>query len=453
VANYLTADEITTRLQTAASTSGNARTYGTCPNPTPGDAAHGIPSSNVPYVRIHSPSSPVTPRVGVLITGGVHAREWAPPEALVSFIEKLLGTGGTNPAQYGPFTQTSWSKALPAPSTTPIIYPPFTIDAITVRNIFQNVDLYIAPLINPDGHRFSRSSPRDVNKWWRKNRRGVTAPCLDDNGVDQGVGVDINRNFDIAWEFTTLYDTAFATNYIGTAATTCPGGPGGKPTDHRDGETFRGATKMNEPEVMNLDWLQQQGIQVFVDVHSHGPDIVYPWGIALADQTADPTENIHRTSLDGTRNKTYAEFISDITLDHHVALGGMMQQGIRETQTLDSRIDLSKVPREQRFTGEYQVGQSGAAMYVTTGACDDYHFSRQVQVGPGPTFPETLKSPELFAFTIECGSLAQGSFWPHRDFEFPKIERELHAAIWGILRFISSPQFGTPTSWSLPPGP
>lgn len=266
--SYLTADQITARLQAAAARPGHLCTFGTCPNATPGDSANGIAGRNPPFVEITSPTIPPNPRITVVVTGGVHAREWAPPDALVSFVEKMLDTKGTDPASYPLLTQrSSPSHPFPTSPDTPILYPAMIIDAPSVRRIFNNIDLYIAPLMNPDGREFSRL-PSSIFAWWRKNRRGTGPQCLDTIGNDQSVGVDVNRNFDIGWEFDTLYKSTFQSSIKATTVA-CPGP---STVQHDNGETFRGTTKMDEPEVKNIDWLQRQGdgARVFVDVHSSG---------------------------------------------------------------------------------------------------------------------------------------------------------------------------------------
>ncbi len=445
--SYLRADDITTRLQAAAARPENLCTFGTCPNATPGDPANNIAGRNPPFVEIHATTTPATPRTVVVVTGGVHAREWAPPDALVSFVEKMLDTKGTDPASYPLLTQNS-PPSLPFPTSpdTPILYPAFTMNARSVQRIFNNIDLYIAPLMNPDGREFSRM-PQSIVSWWRKNRRGNAGQCLDTLGNDQGIGVDINRNFDIGWEFTTLYASSFQSQ-IKAVATACPGPPTSN-VQHDAGETFRGSVKMDEPEVKNMDWLQKKGARVFCDVHSAGPRIVYPWGLANGNQSKFPKQNIKNQSLDGTRDGTYAEFVPTATLARMYVLGGRMQHCVRGTQTLDPRLDSAKDPSRQRFTGEYDVSSSGQGLYVAPGAGEDYHFSRQFTVNASST--EKAAPPELFAYTIECGSQAQGSFWPDRTFEFPKIEREVHAALWGMLSFIASPAFTLPITWPIGP--
>ena len=101
---------------------------------------------------------------GVLILGGVHAREWTPPDALVSLAADLLeayelGTG--------------------------LVYGGKWLSANEVRQVMETLNLFIYPCVNPDGRHYSQTN----DALWRKNRRPHP-----NNG--DCVGVDINRNFD-----------------------------------------------------------------------------------------------------------------------------------------------------------------------------------------------------------------------------------------------------------------
>src|SRR5436305_1081127 len=51
-----------------------------------------------------------------------------------------------------------------------------------IRDFVDRHDLWIVPVANPDGYQHSWSADR----YWRKNRR-------------DGHGVDLNRNFGVAW--------------------------------------------------------------------------------------------------------------------------------------------------------------------------------------------------------------------------------------------------------------
>src|SRR4051812_46704755 len=76
---YRTATQIESELRDLATAFPALCTFDFCPNQTVG-------GRRVPFVKISHPEAPTTPRIGVLILGGVHAREWAPPDALVGFV-------------------------------------------------------------------------------------------------------------------------------------------------------------------------------------------------------------------------------------------------------------------------------------------------------------------------------------------------------------------------------
>jgi hypothetical protein len=74
----------------------------------------------------------------------------------------------------------------------------YTLDHGRVEKIFDTLNIFVAPLINPAGRRFQQSAFRSAGVWanhphfaGRKNARGV---CL-------------NRNFDIGWKFKELFRT------------------------------------------------------------------------------------------------------------------------------------------------------------------------------------------------------------------------------------------------------
>src|SRR5687767_13492610 len=74
----------------------------------------------------------------------------------------------------------------------------------------QAGEIWIAPMVNPDGHEFSRTGP--ANRLWRKNRR-VNA--------DGSIGVDPNRNYGYMWgilDVPTSSHTPSDPTYVGPRA-------------------------------------------------------------------------------------------------------------------------------------------------------------------------------------------------------------------------------------------
>ena len=120
----------------------------------------------------------------VFITGGMHAREWAPPDVLLTLLDRLLRAYEAG----ADFVVPGFTDTAPARD---IVYAQAAIPAGDVKRIVDRLELNVLALINPDGRAFSQSSA--ANAMWRKNRRpgrpGSAPACT---------GVDLNRNFDLA---------------------------------------------------------------------------------------------------------------------------------------------------------------------------------------------------------------------------------------------------------------
>jgi len=146
----------------------------------------------------------------VLFLGCHHAREWISVEVPFLFGRRLCETYATDPA---------------------------------VRRLVDSAEIWIVPMVNPDGHDFSAQ----VYRYWRKNRRANT---------DGTFGVDINRN----------YGTAWGLDDVGSSP---------DPVD----EDYRGAAAFSEPEtqaVRNL--ILSREFSALISYHSYSQNIMYPWG-------------------------------------------------------------------------------------------------------------------------------------------------------------------------------
>jgi murein tripeptide amidase MpaA len=132
---YLNVDEIESALENLAGAYPAATQLITVPHRThEGRVSH--------VLRLGAAASG---RDGVLILGGVHAREWVPPDALIALAADLLeafdlGTG----LGYG-------GKSFAAGD---------------VRQLMHTMNVYVYPSGNRDGRQFSQSS----DPQWRKNR-------------------------------------------------------------------------------------------------------------------------------------------------------------------------------------------------------------------------------------------------------------------------------------------
>jgi len=166
------------------------------------------------------------PEKKILIIGGIHAREWIGVEVPFRLAEFLINGYQAEPQD-------------------PV-----------AKYIVENFEVWAVPMVNPDGHEYSRTNYR----FWRKNLR--------DNG-DYTWGVDINRNFNVGRD--------------GTSPE-----PIGRTSDWSGSDSYWGPYAQSEPETAAIVWLMiQKGFAAAIDFHSYSQLVMYPWGI-----TENPPPNV-----------------------------------------------------------------------------------------------------------------------------------------------------------------
>jgi carboxypeptidase T len=146
----------------------------------------------------------------LLFMGCHHAREWVSVEVAYLLARHLANNAGQTP----------------------------------VRDWLQIGELWVAPMVNPDGHEYSRT----IDRLWRKNRR---------RNPDGSIGVDPNRNYGYMW----------GTLDVNTSSHV--------PRD----ETYVGPRAFSEPEtraVRNL--VARELFRGVITYHSFSQLILYPWG-------------------------------------------------------------------------------------------------------------------------------------------------------------------------------
>lgn len=113
--------------------------------------------------------------------------------------------------------------------------------------LLDEVELVIVPVVNPDGYVYSW----DVERFWRKNRRDE-------------LGVDLNRNWSVVW-----------------------GGEGA--SDDPLAENYHGAAPFSEPESSAMrDFIAAEPEMIaFLDLHSYGQLVLYPWGYGPVESPED----------------------------------------------------------------------------------------------------------------------------------------------------------------------
>ncbi|MEW6278652.1 MAG: M14 family metallopeptidase [Candidatus Eremiobacterota bacterium] len=191
---------------------------------------------------------------GVVITGCHHAREWMSMEAPLHVAHQLLEGYATDPE---------------------------------MRRRVDTGEIWVAPLVNPDGYEYSRNE----DSWWRKSRRPVGKDAC--GRETSAVGVDLNRNYaspkpELAYLYRPEGDTPCSTSDDFGWAT----------SDHPNSDTYRGPAPASEPEIqalLNLE-LNRGNIQGVIDHHGYGEMILHPWG-----HTDEPVNGVDRYRSVGQR--------------------------------------------------------------------------------------------------------------------------------------------------------
>ena len=137
-----------------------------------------------------------------------------------------------------------------------------------VKHLVDNCEIWIVPVVNPDGYEYSRTTDR----MWRKNRR--------DNG-DGTFGVDLNRNYSKMWGGANSSGSTSSGNY-------------------------RGPIAFSEPESQAVrDLVLAYDFRVLMSYHNYGQQILMPWGytwepcpddIPMSSMTFGMREIIKQTS-------------------------------------------------------------------------------------------------------------------------------------------------------------
>jgi len=424
---YLLTAGVNARLDTAVAVNGTVPVHGTVATRHTWTAGHEGKSAGYVKIGATTPASP-SPRWSVLITGGVHARELAPPDALVAFVERLLSA-------YARGTGVSY----PAFTTDGVTYPAFDVHADIVRAVVERLNLVVAPLVNADGRDYVLaplpfSAPvaeQELHKNWRKNRR-PKPPVFTD---ERAGGVDINRNFDILFDFEKHYSAAGAA----TVRTS---------TNHLH-DTFYGGKSSagSEPETKNLVKLfHDEGIGYYLDVHSYSRKIMWSWGIET-NQSDDVAQSFMNAAKDGQRDGTAGNAYREYIPSGQEAAASMM--AFLMCNAIATEAGGADPTALRRST--YEAIPS-SRLYPTTGTTTDFCFSRWfTEAAAGrPIRPVTSIVIEAGGDPRNGPDHQDGAFWPDYTTQYPKIEREIHAAIWSFLtQIVVTPVTGP----SAPPPP
>lgn len=175
----------------------------------------------------------------VLYIANIHARERLTAEQALDYIGQLTG-------RYGSDTR--------------------------ITNLVDSREIYVMPMVNPDGQVYDMTSDTQPGQMWRKN--------LQPNGTS--TGTDLNRNFDYNWG--------------------CCGGSSGD----GDSETYRGTGPESAPETRVIaNFVRsrvvggKQQLKIFLDIHTVAELVLWPFGFTYDDTVpgamSSDEEATHRT--------------------------------------------------------------------------------------------------------------------------------------------------------------
>lgn len=189
----------------------------------------------LPAVRLTNESVRV-PKPQVLFVATTHAREWISTEVAMRLIEYLVSNHGTDSR---------------------------------VTSLLDTTEVWIIPVVNPDGYQYTFTNER----LWRKNLR--------DNDGDGQItlmdGVDLNRNYATRWG----YDDEGSSPALSDA-------------------TYRGAGPESEPETRALtDFIERNDFKFALSYHSYGNLILYPWGWQVKTPSNDDPIFVALAGTDG----------------------------------------------------------------------------------------------------------------------------------------------------------
>jgi len=121
-----------------------------------------------------------------------------------------------------------------------------------VKDLVDQCEIWIVPLLNPDGLEYSIHFYR----YWRKNRR--------DNG-DGSFGVDPNRNYSYNWGLDNEGSSPFPFSTV-----------------------YRGPSAFSEPETQVMrDLFAERNFQAVISYHNYSQVILYPWGYTTQPTAED----------------------------------------------------------------------------------------------------------------------------------------------------------------------
>ncbi|MDD2890396.1 MAG: M14 family zinc carboxypeptidase [bacterium] len=111
-----------------------------------------------------------------------------------------------------------------------------------ITDLVNNLQIWVVPMVNPDGYLYNEANYPNGGGMWRKNRHGS--------------GIDINRNYGYEWGYDNVGSSPDSTS-----------------------ESYRGTAPFSEPETQHIrDFCNQHKFVTALNYHSYAGILLFPWG-------------------------------------------------------------------------------------------------------------------------------------------------------------------------------
>jgi carboxypeptidase A1 len=241
---------------------------------TPINIGQSYEGQDIRGIKISGSGGTRSTRPAVFINGTQHAREWISPMTNMYAADTLLDMYESDPG---------------------------------IRALMDEVDVYMIPIVNPDGYEYSWTTDR----FWRKNRRPT--------GFNR-FGVDLNRNWDFGW------------------------GSNDGSSSNPSSDIYRGTAPFSEPETQAVRdfYYDNQNIVSNIDFHAYSQLILYPYGFSDSVEAED-AELMRQLAIEMSDSiqSVHGEFYDPISAsDLYVASGVSIDWSYGDQKAYSYTVEL-----------------------------------------------------------------------------------------------------------------